>query len=255
MSDRAVQDALIRALADAPYRGSPSWRTRELANQDRLERFARFLARHFYFERLVHFFKYSRALARATGRTPEAVLASPAFDALLPTLVLGSRASAVGVADLAVAHVRGGDTAAVPYLDDLLAYERGMMMVESGARLWRDGSPDPTENQPSKPIRVEGTMLLDLQVDLPVVLPALLRPWTEVPQPPRRSVRLLIARSSRGRVSVARTSSAIATLLELADGRKTLEDLAREAGLRPAELDATLNDLVEIGAVRFSTGS
>lgn len=254
MSDRAVQDALIRALADAPYRGSPSWRTRELANQDRLERFARFLARHYYYERLVHFFKYSRALASVTHRPPEAVLTSPAFDALLPTLVLGSRASAVAVAELAVEQVRGGDTTAVPYLDDLLAYERGMMMVESGARLWRDGSPEP-EKQRSLPIRVDGTMLLDLQVDLPVVLPALLRPWTEVPQPPRRPIRLLIARSSRGRVSVARTSSAIATLLELADGRKTVEDLAREAGLRPGEMEATLNELVEIGAVRFSTGS
>jgi hypothetical protein len=255
MSDRAVQDALIRALADAPFRGSPAWRLRELANQDRLERFARFLARHYYYERLVHFFKYSRALARVTGRPPESVLTSPAFDSLLPTLVLGSRASAVAVAGLAAEHVRGGDGAAVPYLDDLLAYEHGMMVVESGARLWRDGSPDPAEQQRSKPIRVEGTMLLDLQVDLPLVLPQLLRPWTEVPQAPRRPTRLLIARSARGRVSVARTSSAIATLLELADGRKSMEDLAREAGLRPAELEATLDELVEIGAVRFSTGS
>jgi hypothetical protein len=255
MSDRAVQDALIRALADAPFRGSPAWRLRELASQDRVERFARFLARHYYYERLVHFFKYSRALARVTGRPPEAVLTSPAFDSLLPTLVLGSRASAVAVAGLAAEHVRGGDGAAVPYLEDLLAYEHGMMVVESGARLWRDGSPDPAEQQRSKPIRVEGTMLLDLQVDLPLVLSQLLRPWTEVPQAPSRPTRLLIARSARGRVSVARTSSAIATLLELADGRKSMEDLAREAGLRPAELEATLDELVEIGAVRFSTGS
>jgi hypothetical protein len=255
MSDRALQDALIRALADAPYRRSPSWRLQEIASQDRVERFARFLARHFYHERLVHFFKYSRALARVTGRRPEAVLTGAGFDALLPTLVLGSRASAVAVAGLAVAHVRAGDVAAVPYLADLLAYEQGMMVVESGARVWRDGTIDPAQRQRSLPIRVEGTMLLDLQVDLPRVLPALLRPWTTVPQPPRMPIRLLIARSSRGRVSVARTSNAIATLFELADGRKTVEDLAREAGLRPAELEATLDELVEIGAVRFSTGS
>lgn len=254
MSDRALQDALIRALADAPYRRSPSWRLQEIASQDRVERFARFLARHFYHERVVHFFKYSRALARITGRRPEAVLTGAAFEGLLSTLILGSRASAVAVAGLAVAHVRGGDGATVPYLHDLLAYEEGMMVVESGARVWRDGTVDPAP-QRSLPIRVEGTMLLDLQVDLPRVLPALLRPWSEVPQPPRVPTRLLIARSSRGRVSVARTSTAIATLLELADGRKTVEDLAREAGLRPAELEATLDELVEIGAVRFSTGS
>jgi hypothetical protein len=145
---------------------------------------------------------------------------------------------------------------AVPYLDDLLSYEVGMMVVESGARVWRDGSqPVASKNQWSVPMRVEGTMLLDLAFDLPAVLPRLLQPWTEVPQPPQEPVRLLIARSPRGRVSVARTSATIATLLELADGRKSLDDLAREAGLRPAELEATLEGLVEIGAVRFSHGS
>ena len=82
MSDRALQDAVIRALADAPYRASPEWRGLALADPTRLERFARFLARHFYHERLVHFFKYSRALARVTGRRPEAVLTSAGFDAL-----------------------------------------------------------------------------------------------------------------------------------------------------------------------------
>ncbi len=257
MSDRAIQDTIIRALADAPFRASREWRLQELANQDRVDRFARFLARHFYHERLVHFFKYSRALARVTGRAPEAILTTPAFAALFPTLVLGSRASAVAVARLALDHVRSGATGAIPYLAELLSYEQAMMVVESGARVWRDGTPDETKrkNQWSAPMRVEGTMLLDLIYDLPVVLPRLLQPWTEVPQPPREPTRLLIARSSHGRVSVARTTTAIATLFELADGRKSLEDLAREAGLRPAELEATLEGLVDLGAVRFSVGS
>ncbi len=63
-SDRALQDAVIRALADAPYRASSEWQRRGLADPDRVERYARFLARHFYYERIVNFFKYSRALAR-----------------------------------------------------------------------------------------------------------------------------------------------------------------------------------------------
>jgi len=257
MTDRAIQDTIIRALADAPFRASPGWRLQELANQDRVDRFARFLARHFYQERLVHFFKYSRALARVTGHTPEAILTHPGFEALFPTLVLGSRASAVAVAQLAVNHVRGGARAEIPYLEELLSYEQSMMVVESGARVWRDGTPDEPKrkNQWSVPMRVEGTMLLDLTYDLPVVLPRLLQPWTEVPQPPREPTRLLIARSSHGRVSVARTTTAIAMLFELADGRKSLDDLAREAGLRPAELEATLEGLVDLGAVRFSVGS
>src|SRR5205807_1765587 len=78
-SDRALQDDVIRALADAPYRASPRWRRRNLADPDRVERYARFLARHFYYERIVQFFKYSRALARITGRAPEAVCKGDAF--------------------------------------------------------------------------------------------------------------------------------------------------------------------------------
>ena len=97
--------------------------------------------------------------------------------------------------------------------------------------------------------------MLDLAYDLPVVLPKLLRPWTTVPEAPPQAVRLIIARSRYGRVAVAKATDAIVSIMELADGRKTLEDLAREAGLRPAELQATLQGLTELGAVRFSTGS
>ena len=112
-TDRALQDDVIRALSDARYRASAEWRRRALADPDRVERYARFLARHFYYERAVHFFKYSRALARVTGRRPEAALTSSAFDALLPTLVLGSRETAAAVARIVVAYL-GAGPAVVP---------------------------------------------------------------------------------------------------------------------------------------------
>jgi hypothetical protein len=255
MSDRAVQDALIRALADAPFRASAEWRQRELANEARLDRFAKFLARHYYYERLVHFFRYSRALARVTGRAPEAVLTSPGFDRLLPSLVLGSRDSAVAVADLVTAYLATGTTATIRYHDDLVHYQQAMMVVESGARVWRDGSAADATPRRSLPLRVEGTMLLELKHDLPAILPHLLRDWTVAPEAPEQATTLLVARSTHGRVSVARTTTMIATVLELADGRRSLDDLARDAGLKPGELEATLEGLVEIGAVRFSTGS
>lgn len=255
MNDRATQDQLIRALADAPYRASPEWRARALADPERVERYARFLARHFYHERIVHFFKYSRALARVTGRHPEAVLQSPQFDALLSTAVLGSRDTARAVARL-VATTVSTTMAKIPYLRDLLEYEQAMMIVEAGARVWRETADSGLGIQDSKvPETVEGTVLLGLDYDLPVVLPQLLKPWTDLPQAPAQPVKLLIARSKHGRVAVARTSEAVANIVQLADGRKTLEDIAREAGLRPAELEATVQGLVELGAVRFSTGS
>lgn len=252
MSDRALHDQVIRALADAGYRASPAWRERQLADPERVDRFARFLARHFYYERIVHFFKYSRALARVTGRRPEAVLQGPKFDALCPTLVLGSRDSARAVAGLVVEHV-GESGRGVPYLHDLLRYEEAMMVVESGPRTWRDTGHGIRDT--GAPQTVEGTVILDLEFDLPAVLPGLLQPWTEVPEAIRRPTRLLVARSPHGRVAVARSSAAIEAVLQLADGRRTFEELAERAGLPSAELGDALRGLTDLGAVRFSTGS
>ena len=263
-SDRALQDDVIRALADAPYRATQEWRRRKLADPDRVERYARFLARHFYYERIVQFFKYSRALARVTGRTPEAVLTSPAFDALLPTLVLGSRETAMAVARLVTTHVAAGRVS-VPYLADLLRYEEAMMVVEAGSRVWRDsdgehgaGSPKGVPTGPReryRPETVEGTVLLDLAYDLPTVLPQLLQPWTDLPLAPERRTKLLVARSPHGRVAVAKSDESVAAVIELADGKRTLAELAQGAGLPVADLHQTLRGLVDLGAVRFSTGS
>jgi hypothetical protein len=258
VSDRALQDAVIRALADAPYRASPEWRGLALVDPARLERFARFLARHFYFERVVHFFKYSRALAPVTGRRPEAVLHSAGFDALLATAVLGSRETARAVTALAVRHVRAaGPSQSIPYLDDLLAYEEAMMIAEAGPRVWRDdgGERGAGSGERSLPETVAGTVLLDLAYDLPAVLPQLLQPWTELPEAPLRRTQLLVARSAHGRVTVARADTAVASVVELADGRTSLPELARAAGLRSDDLEATLAGLADLGAVRFTTGS
>jgi hypothetical protein len=264
VTDRALQDLVIRALADAPFRRSAAWRDRGLAEPERVERFARFLARHFYHERIVHFFKYSRALARVTGRPPETVPGLPAFDALLPALVLGSRESARAVAGLVVRFVKSGDrppllAQPIAYHDDLLRYEETMMVVEAGPRTWREPATGETKGvgggEWEAPEKVQGTALLDLSYDLPAVLPKLLRPWTVVPEAPARPVRLIVARSRHGRVAVATASDAIVSIMDLADGRKTLDDLARAAGLRPAELEATVHGLTELGAVRFSAGS
>ena len=255
MSDRALQDLVLRALADGPFRASREWQQRALADPVLVERFARFLARHFYHERIVHFFKYSRALARVTDRRPEAVLRSPAFDALLPTMVLGGRDTARAVAGLVAGHVvQGAAAARVPYLEELLRYESAMMIAEAGPRVWRDDEP-PKRDDDGAPETVEGTALLELAYDLPAILPQLLAPWAGVPEAAARPTTLLIARSPHGRVTVARTDSVVARVVELADGRRTPEELARATGVGPGELEAALAGLSELGAVRFATGS
>ena len=131
-----------------------------------------------------------------------------------------------------------------------------MMVVEAGPRVWRDaGTGEGGRGKETTPELVQGTVLLELDYDLPVVLATLLQPWTTTPDAPQRPTKLLVARSRHGRVTVARADEAVASIVRLTDGVRTLEDLARAAGLRPAELEATLSGLTEIGAVRFSTGS
>jgi len=98
-------------------------------------------------------------------------------------------------------------------------------------------------------------VLLELAYDLPAVLPEILKPWTTVPQAPQRPTKLLVARSPHGRVAVARSDDSVTAVVQLADGRRTLEQLAAGAGLEVAQLQETLQGLVDLGAVRFSTGS
>jgi hypothetical protein len=145
---------------------------------------------------------------------------------------------------------------AVPYFDDLLRYETTMMVVEAGPRAWRDmGTSEEERGKGGSAEKVEGTVLLDLTYDLPAVLPQLLKPWASVPQAPARPTRLLVARSPHGRVAVARSDDTVAAVVQLADGSRTLEQLAAGAGLEVAQLQETLQGLVDLGAVRFSTGS
>ena len=47
----------------------------------------------------------------------------------------------------------------------------------------------------------------------------------------------------------------MAAVVQLADGKRTLKQLAAGAGLEVAQLQETLQGLVDLGAVRFSTGS
>src|SRR2546427_13128796 len=125
-----------------------------------------------------------------------------------------------------------------------------MMVVGAGPGVWRDtGNGEEGRGKGTALETVEGTVLLSLQYDLPAVLPALLQPWTEVPQAPERPTKLLVARSRHGRVAVARTDEAVAAILKLTDGKRTLAELARVAGLGGAPLDETLQGLVDLGAV------
>src|SRR5207245_9100211 len=92
--------------------------------------------------------------------------------------------------------------------------------------------------------RVEGTVVLELTFQLPAVLPKLLAPWTEGPLAPKRAIKLLVARSPHGRVAVARSDESVTAVVQLADGTRTLEELAAGAAIEVNALQETLQGLV-----------
>ncbi|HXY30929.1 MAG TPA: hypothetical protein VEI06_09495 [Gemmatimonadaceae bacterium] len=265
--DRALQDALIRLLADAPFRealasldspvayaGVPVEHLAVLrsADAERVRRFARFLARQFYHERIAHFHRYARALARWTGRTPEHALGGERFTALLPKVVLGSRQTARAVAHL-VADELGDSPNAPGYFGDLVRYSNAQMIIEAGPRVWSTNDLLPAVTLASRLTMTDDATVERFEWDLPAVLPALRAldaGATGAPRAPRRDIALLIARSPRGRVTVLRWSDALEAFAKILDGSSPLSDAARAAGISEQEVLAIAGALVDAGAAR-----
>ncbi|HET6204141.1 MAG TPA: hypothetical protein VFI25_15220 [Planctomycetota bacterium] len=260
MNGRSLHDALLRVLTDAPLRravlegslpaeggvGPAEADALRRSDRDRLERMARFLARHFYRERVVRLFAGTRALAARTGRDPLSAIEGPAFRAAIAGARLGSPESADAVAGLVEAALRGGEggpTAPFPFWSDLLRYEGEFFRAEAVPRSWR-AAPEPSH----RPRRSPWIRILDLDWDVPAVLHAL-RQHAEVPSSARAPTRLLFAASPSGKVHVARCPDPLLRLLEALDGTRTVEELAPTLGAERTALETTVARLREMGAV------
>ena len=254
MNSRDAQDVILRLLADGPFRaaalgslGPPAAEVAAVVSRvdgAALDRFGRFLCRHYYRERVVHYFKYSRALAPLTGRPPEATLKTPEFTALIPRLVLGERASAQMVLDLLQSQLleaAGPVRMKVPYWDDLIAYQRAFFLS--------DALPPPAAGAMPFPARAETATILEMGWDLPAVLPLLLRPFQELPMPSQTPTRLLFARSQHGEVTALRCTDALKSLLENLTGQENPYQVAARMGLETATFDKTLRQLEQLGAI------
>ncbi len=253
MNSRDAQDVILRLLADGPFRTAAMTACDHLEPKVAgvisridlagLDRFGRFLCRHYYRERVVHYFKYSRALTSLTDRAPEKVLKAPEFTALMPQLILGDRGSAESVWKLLRYHLtENADLirARIPYWDDLVAYQ-GTFFVSDALSVGQGTRPYPA--------RAETATILELSWDLPVVLPNLLRPFTQVPLPAQRPIRLLFARSQHGEVTVLRCTETLKNLLEGLTGEAPPAQVAARIGLEAGTLDKTLQQLEQLGAV------
>ncbi len=260
MTGRSLHDALLRVLTDGQLRrrlvggdpnvgdelGREEAETLRRADQDRLRRLARFMARHFYRERIVRLFRYSRALSLTAGREPLAVLNSAAFRALLDSAVLGSPATAEAVAKLVERRLLS-DLAGRAFATALVRYEGTMFRVEAGPRRWQTDA----ASRDGIPVRSPHARLIKLDWNLSPLIAAL-RSGNPSPSEPRREpTRLLVALSPQGRVTSVRCPEAVTRLLEALDGRKSPVEAAAASGLREADATALLTKLTEIGAVEW----
>ncbi|HKB15733.1 MAG TPA: hypothetical protein VKF62_06695, partial [Planctomycetota bacterium] len=164
MNGRALHDALLRVLVDAPLRravldgkapresgvGAAEADVLRRADRDRLERISRFMGRHFYRERIVRLFSGTRALASRTGLDPLSILEDPSFRDLLAGVRLGTPESADAVARLVEEALSRGDGGRLdlPYWRDLVRYEGTLFRAEAAPRTW--SAPRPPSPRPRR---------------------------------------------------------------------------------------------------------
>ena len=263
MTGRSLHDALLRALASADVRGrlargdaagvlgGSEAAVLGAADADRLARLARFMGRHFYRERIVRLFAASRMLARARGTDPLALLADPAFAAILDRAELGSAATAERVGSLVEGALRDV-LAPLPYGGDLLAYEGALFRVEASPRQWRDPA---RGGAPGRPARSPHARVCSIEWDVMVLVAAVRRGDSTLPEPVRGQTRLLLALGPSGRVTTVRCPDALARLLEALDGVRSVAEAAAAAGVPEADAAQTLRQLVGLGAVEWPSGA
>ncbi|MBI3079387.1 MAG: hypothetical protein HYY85_20750 [Deltaproteobacteria bacterium] len=260
MTGRSLHDALLRVLTDGELRrrvmegdpgaaralGVEEAATLRRADSERLQRMARFMARHFYRERIVRLFRYSRALLAPAGHDPLDVMESAAFSAVLDFAVLGSPASADAAANLVEQRVLT-DLADRPYGRDLVGYEGTMFRVEAGPRRWQAAA----GARQGLPVRSAYARIIELAWDLTPLLAALRRGDPSPAEPPREPTRLLVALSPRGRVTAVRCPAGVSRLLDALDGRRAAAEAAAAAGMDEGDTTALLGQLTDLGAVEW----
>src|SRR5437868_15219019 len=110
VDDRELQDEVIRYLTDARLRLTPSALPLPEKDADRAGKFAMFLARRYYRDRLQRSFRYSALFASQTHRKAQDAVEGESFAALMHESVLGSLSAAQRVGQMAAAYLSDGDS-------------------------------------------------------------------------------------------------------------------------------------------------
>jgi hypothetical protein len=239
MNDRALQDELIRYLSDARLRAAPP-KTLKLSGDEaeKAQRFARFLARRYYRDRLIRSFRYSRRFANRAGRRAEEVCELPECESFLDDCVLGSLDSARRAGEMAGAHLAPGRSL-FPWWSDLTAYQSAHLLQTATTERAQPGA----HYQ-----RAPSATCIRFDWALPEML-ALLRRGENPGEEFRRGATLLFSRTHMGKIFVVELDKNTAAVFGATDGSCALEQIAERAGVTHKQAEEALQSLGEVGAV------
>lgn len=261
MTGRSLHDALLRVLSHGPLRArlldtddettaifSDEWHILRRVPRDRLHSMARFLARHYYGERIARLFRHVRRLARHTGRDPLSVLDSPKARIVLDHAILGSSDTAEEMASLLQAFLL--ENAAeiqkrFPYWRDLVRYQATMFRLE--ARQMQERATD-------CPCRSASANIVRFEWDIPAILASLQSSNDRQPPAAHGPSILLIASSSNRQVVSLRCAPSVQRLFEAADGTRTVEELGVAAECSVQQAEQALRQMKKIGAIQWNDG-
>jgi hypothetical protein len=240
MSDRAVQDEVIRYLADGKVRvqrGAPI----SAREAGKAAQFAHFLARRYYRDRLARSFRYSHRFRTQTGRVAEEVVDYAEFDRFLIECVMGSLESARRVGEMARAYLTALPSPGA-WWPDLLEYEYAYFLQAATAE---------REESPQRPSPGVSAVCWRFTWALPEMLPRL-RAGEAIDDDLRREVTLLFSRTHAGRIYVVEVEPTMERVFCATNGHRTVEEIAEAVGVPPNQARALLASLESIGAVQFA---
>jgi hypothetical protein len=239
MTDRALQDDIIRYLTDGTLR-MVDQDSIPISKQElpRADRFSRFLARRYYRDRLIRAFRYSHSLAREVGRTAEDVVEKASFDRFLTQCVMGSFESAQCVAEMARAHLKLAPSPGA-WWPELLEYQAAFFLqvaISEPQTPWE------------RPRRHTSAILRDFGWRMPEVL-HLIRNRQAITEALKGPATLLFSRTEHGRIYVAEVDRDTSAIFSLVDGVRSVEEVAATLALPLPVTEQIFASLREIGAV------
>lgn len=242
MSDRTVQDEVIRYLADASVRGFGSSAAPISGGEAaKAARFAHFLARRYYRDRLARSFRYSHRFRRQTRRTAGEVVDGAEFSEFLSRCVMGSLESAQRVGEMARAHLMVASYAA--WWPEVLEYEYSYFLQAATAERGTSIADRPSPGASAVCRRFAWA--------LPEMLPHL-RAGEAIGDLLRRETTLLFSRTHAGQIYVVEIEEMMERVFRGIDGERTVEEITAVAGVPALQAHAILASLADIGAIRLA---